>query len=135
MSKSGKLPWGVMILRVLDLIEQNDRPISALQIAQMMGSTREKVSSAISKLHKATDMTPKRIYVAKWIDDVDGSRKYTRAAYLAGDKPDVKKPKSKFDFNAWQRKRYAERKALSTGSSVFNVGAKQADWMEKEIRI
>lgn len=130
-----KLPWGVSTLRLLDLLEQVGEPMSTLQIAQHFDISRDRIASVISRLLRPSKTFGRRLHIAKWISEVDGSRKYRRACYAIGDKPDAKKPKTTFDFNAWQRKRYAERKALSTGASVFHQGVRQAEWKAREIRL
>ena len=121
-----KLAWGVSTLRVMDLLERHGR-MSSLQIAQELGVGRDCVASVISRLIRPSKKFGRRVHIATWIDEVDGSRKYRRACYALGDKPDAKKAKSTFDFNAWQRKRYAERKSQAT-NSVFKLGMAKAEW-------
>lgn len=121
-----KLAWGVSTLRVMDLLEQHG-PMSSLQIAQELGTTRDCIASVISRLIRPSKRFGRRVHIQSWISEVDGSRKYRRACYAPGDMPNAKKTKIAFDFNAWQRKRYAERKSQAT-NSVFKLGMTKAEW-------
>lgn len=66
-------------------------PQTSYELAQTTGIHTENLRSVIARMHRSTTTTPKRIYVSRWVDFVEGARVYTRAEYSLGDAEDVKK--------------------------------------------
>jgi len=91
--------------------------------AEIVETTRMDIhnaSDAILRLSKPNSKRPKRIYVLSWVTDHPGQRRYPRAIYALGDKPNAKKPKP--DPNARKREYEARKKNRLKGSFVFHLG-------------
>jgi len=94
--------------------------ITAMELAEYLDITRYDAHAVLRRMNKRTKAGEKRIYVVRYIDDHDGARKYPRAVYAMGDKPDAKKPKA--DQLRVKREYYARLKSRTTMNSVFNLG-------------
>ncbi len=87
-------PPGVIVLSILAALEA-EGPMTRSELVQTTGLPRNLVSSVLSRLNKKQKTAPKRVYIAHYqMDSEDGGRKYPRASYALGDKPDVKKVKA-----------------------------------------
>lgn len=93
--------------------------ISAMELADYLGIGRYDAHAVLNRMSKRTKAGLKRIYVVRYIHDHEGARKYPRAVYAVGDKPDARKPKA--DQNAVKRAHYARAKSRATSNSVFNL--------------
>jgi hypothetical protein len=71
-------------------------------------------------MNKRTKEGVKRIYVADWTYSHDDARRYPRAVFMMGDKPDKPRPKPNIRLNR-QRSEHKTAKAIRM-SSVFNMG-------------
>lgn len=101
--------WGVTTLRLLDALEQHG-PMTASEIAALLGRDRDDVSSVLSRLRRPRKQLPKRVYVIDWRDDEEGQRRYYRPVYALGSKP-CKKPESYASrVRASRRRSYAAKK-------------------------
>ena len=79
------------------------------------------VSAVISRMTKPTKTMPKRLYICGWIEDAEGERRYPRAVYDLGDRPDAKR--KPLETLAEKRRRWNRyRQARATMNSVFNLG-------------
>ena len=94
--------------------------ITAMELAEYLGITRYDAHAVLNRMSKRTKAGVKRIHVVRYTYDHDGARKYPRAVYAMGDKPDAKKPKA--DQLAVKREYYARLKSRMTMNSVFNLG-------------
>jgi hypothetical protein len=94
--------------------------ITAMELAEYLGISRYDAHAVLTRMNKRTKAGLKRIHIVRYIYDHDGARKYPRAVYAMGDKPDAKKPKA--DQLAVKRDYYARLKSRSTMNSVFNLG-------------
>jgi hypothetical protein len=70
-------------------------------------------------MNKRTKAGVKRIHVANWTYDHDDARRYPRAVFMLGDKPDKPRPKP----NVRENRRRSEHKTINAirMSSVFNM--------------
>lgn len=96
--------------------------ITAMELAEHLGVTRYDAHAVLRRMSKRTKAGVKRIHVVRYIHDHDGSRKYPRAVYAMGDKPNAKRPKA--DQLKVKREYYARAKSRTTMNSVFNLGVK-----------
>jgi hypothetical protein len=106
-------------------------PMTRAEIQQSVGVDRDSIAAILSRLHKDTPRVGKQIYVMGWANDAEGQRRYPRAIYALGSRPDAKRPKSSTFDN---RRRYErKRHALFSMNSVFNMG-KSRDTLRAERR-
>lgn len=106
-------------------------PMTRAEVLVCVGVDRNSVSAILSRLHKDTPRIGKQIYITGWVYDAEGMRRYPRAIYDLGSKPDAKKPKSSEIEN---RRRYErKRHAMYAMNSVFNM-AKSRDTLRAERR-
>jgi len=109
-----------MILKAL----ADEGPMTRAELCRATGLGHDYASAVLTRLSRAMTTIPKRVYITGYIHDAEGKRRYPRAVYDLGDKPDAKRPKP--DKKAI-RKRYDERKRnLVAGSSVFTWGMTRA---------
>ena len=66
-------------------------PQTSRELSESTGINPESLRSIVSRMHKASSQSPKRIYVSRWVDFVEGTRTYTRAEYSIGDCEDARK--------------------------------------------
>lgn len=94
-------------------------PMTRIEICDLLNSNRASVSAVMTRLNRAGPSTPKRIYITSYVHDHEGQRRYPRAVYAIGDKPDAKHPGAD---PVGAKKRYNQRKRLRyTANSVFNL--------------
>lgn len=111
--------WGTTVAAITRLLKE-EGGLTRAEVCDRLGLDRRYVSAVITRMNKPGAVTPKRIYITHYVHDNAGERRYPRAVYDLGDKPDAKKPKS--DLKAI-RQRYRERqRGLLKGNSVFNLG-------------
>lgn len=92
-------------------------PTTRADLCRALGRDRMAVASVVSRLNRDGATVPKRIYVCGYIHEGDGQRRYPRALYALGNRPD--KPKPKPDTAAVSR-RYRERNKGQV-TSVFDL--------------
>lgn len=86
--------WGVLTLRILDVLEQVG-PMTASDLRDYLDLDRDPGGSVVHRLTKRTKRFGKRAYIKEWRRCQDGQREYLRAVYAAGDKPDKPRPPAK----------------------------------------
>ena len=114
-----RMPWGDVSAQVLALL-RDVGPMSRSEICAHLGRDKDGVSSVVSRLGRASIKWPKRIYVQAYVFDQEGERRYPRAVYALGDRPDARKPAP--DPAANKSRYWANRKLRLRGSSVFTWG-------------
>lgn len=123
--------YGKTTDQILSLLSEQEMTLA--EICEQTGQSKQNISALLRRLNVVTPRMPKRIYIVRWVHDAIGARRYPRAVYALGDKPDARKPKS--DIKAI-RKRYEERlRKKWSGASVFNLGINrdQVRAMRKEL--
>lgn len=116
-------PPGPIVLGILAVLEA-DGPMTRSELVQALGLTRNKVSSVLSRLNSRQKMVPKRVYIAHYqMDSDDGGRKYPRASYALGDKPDAKKIKA----TATQNSAHYRENLKGRVTSVFDLATPLRD--------
>lgn len=89
-------------------------PQTSYELAQSTGIHAENLRSVIARMLRPSARTPKRIYVLRYIDYVEGTRTYTRAEYALGDGPNAKKQlKSGAEIKREYRGRHKRRLRMS----------------------
>lgn len=107
-------------------------PMTRVEIETAMPEAKVSISAVMSRMHKNTPANGKRIYIKSYVYDSIGLKRYPRAVYALGNKPDAKKPIADKNEN---RKRYVQKKVKQhTTNSVFHLGRTQR-WIRKEMRL
>jgi len=124
-NKKPRRPYGSLIARITRALEVNGEMTRA-EICREIGLPHDKVSAVITRMHKRTPNTGKQLFIARYVFDDEGKRRYPRAVYQLGDKEDAKKPADQHKEN---RRRYeANRKAR-----VATVSFGSAGWTRRQI--
>ena len=110
-------PPGPVVIGITKLIRENG-PMTRSDLSRELDLGKESVASVISRMGKVQKMVPRRLYICGWVYEGDGERRYPRAQYALGDKPD--KPKPRPDLAATSRL-YRERN-YGQVSSVWDLG-------------
>lgn len=114
--------WGETTQRILALLAEVG-PMTRSEICRQLGYARQECAAIMTRLNSPTKRppAPRRIHISGWVYDEEGQRRYPRAVYDLGDKPDAKQPKTAGEA----RKRYREARKLRV-SSVFELGMSRA---------
>lgn len=109
---------GSHILKIWEALAEFGK-ITAQEFADYADIGRYDAHAALNKMNKRTKAGVKRIYVADWTYDHDDARRYPRAVFMVGDKPDKPRPKPNLREN--RRRSEAKRNKVLRMSSVFNM--------------
>lgn len=110
---------GVLVTKAWEALEEFGK-ITAQEFADYADIGRYDAHAALNKMNKRTKAGIKRIYVADWTYVHDDARRYPRAVFKLGDKPDKPKPKPNVKEN--RRRSEAHRNKTIRMTSVFNLG-------------
>lgn len=111
-------PYGALVDQITDALTING-PMTRKEICDFIGQHRSKVASVVTRMARATPQKPKRVYIKRYIEEQDGQRRYPRAVYALGNKPDARKPRRDIKAN---RARYLRNKTNKLrNTSVFNL--------------
>lgn len=94
-------------------------PMTRSEMSQHLGIDRRNLSSVVTRMAKDSPRKPQRIYIERYVYDMEGQRSYPRAVYALGNKPNAKRPKS--DPREAKRRYNAKIKARHTTNFVFNL--------------
>lgn len=106
------------VTKVLEALEAFDQ-ITAQEFAEYADIGRYDAHAVLNRMAKRTKAGVKRIYVFNWTHEHGGSRRYPRAVFKLGDKPN--KPKPKPDVRENRRRCETKRNNTFRMSSVFNM--------------
>ena len=109
---------GSHILKIWEALAEFGK-ITAQEFADYADIGRYDAHAALSKMNKRTKAGVKRIYIADWTYEHDDARRYPRAVFMVGDKPDKPKPKPSIREN--RRRSEAKRNKIMRMNSVFNM--------------
>lgn len=110
-------PPGEIVLGILALLDEHGE-MTRGAMCRALGRERMAVASVVSRLNKPGATVPKRVYITCYVYEDDEGRRYPRAVYARGDKPDARKPKAD---RAAVAARYLARNR-SQVASVFDLG-------------
>jgi len=110
---------GMHVIKALEAFVEFKR-MTAQEFADYADIGRYDAHAVLNRMNKRTKAGEKRIYVADWTYSHDDARRYPRAVYMLGDKPDKPKPKPDIRLNR-QRSEHKTAKAIRM-NSVFNMG-------------
>lgn len=94
-------------------------PMTSAEIADAIGVNRHLASQIMLKLIKKSQKCPQRAYIRQWVYDHQGQRKYPRAVYAIGARPNAPKPAR--DQLARKKEYEARKKSILKTSSVFRL--------------
>lgn len=95
-------------------------PMTMADVMNETGLNKNSASRALVDLIKDSKRIKKRAYVKEWVYDQEGQRRYPRAVYAWGNKPDKEKPKE--DKSVTQKRHRTKKRMLRAVNSVFNFG-------------
>lgn len=109
---------GVLVTKAWEALHEFGK-ITAQEFADYADIGRYDAHAVLSRMSKRTKNGVKRIYVADWTYAHDAARRYPRAIYMVGDKPDKPKPKPNIKEN--RKRSEAKRNKVFRMNSVFNM--------------
>ena len=112
------LTSGTLVSKAWEALQEFGQ-ITAQEFADYADIGRYDAHAALNKMNKRTKAGIKRIYVADWTYNHDDARRYPRAVFKIGDKPDKPKPKPNIKEN--RRRSEASRNKIIRMTSVFNL--------------
>ena len=110
---------GFHVIKALEAFAEFGR-LTAQEFADYADIGRYDAHAVLNRMNKRTKAGEKRIYVADWTYSHDDARRYPRAVFMLGDKPDKPKPKPNVRLNR-QRSEHKRNKTFRM-NSVFNMG-------------
>ena len=123
-----KAGYGETSTKILKIISEYG-PMTRQEVCVHLDTNRMHVSAIITRMTKATPVAGKRLYVESYVYDSEGQKRYPRAVYAAGNKPDAKRPKP--DKKETRRRYLANVRKKMTGNSVFNLGLTRRQYEAK----
>lgn len=109
---------GVLVTKAWEALHEFGQ-ITAQEFADYADIGRYDAHAVLNRMAKRTKDGLKRLYVADWTYDHDDARRYPRAVFKVGDKPDKPKPKPNLKEN--RRRSEANRNKTFRMNSVFNM--------------
>lgn len=109
---------GFHVIKALEAFAEFGR-LTAQEFADYADIGRYDAHAVLNRMAKRTKAGEKRLYVADWTYDHDDARRYPRAVFMLGDKPD--KPKPKPDVRENRRRSESKRNRIFRMNSVFNL--------------
>jgi hypothetical protein len=110
---------GAHVIKALEAFAEFGR-LTAQEFADYADIGRYDAHAVLNRMNKRTKAGEKRIYVADWTYSHDDARRYPRAVFMLGDRPDKPKPKPNIRLNR-QRSEHKTAQAIRM-TSVFNMG-------------
>lgn len=123
-----KAAYGETSTKILKIISEYG-PMTRQEVCVHLDTNRMYVSAIITRMTKNTPVAGKRLYVDSYVYDSEGQKRYPRAVYAVGDKPDAKRPKP--DHKETRRRYNANLRKRMTGNSVFNLGLTRRQYEAK----
>lgn len=109
---------GVLVTKAWEVLHEFGK-ITAQEFADYADIGRYDAHAVLNRMAKRTKDGLKRLYVADWTYEHDDARRYPRAIYKIGDKPD--KPKPKPNITANRRRHEQSKNRMYRMNSVFNM--------------
>ena len=113
--------YGSTVSDIVKVLEEYG-PLTRSEICHYIGLDRMNCSAVITRMSKASVKTLKRIHISGYTHDSEHGRRYPRAIYDLGDKPDAKKLNSKALRRETRKRSDQKRAAINTTNFVFNLG-------------
>ena len=123
-----KASYGSISAKIAEIVAEYG-PMTRQEIGVHLGLDHSHVSAIVTRMTKDTPKTGKRLHVESYVYDSEGQKRYPRAVYATGSKPDAKRPKP--DKKATRRRYLASLRKKMTGNSVFNLGLTRRQYEAK----
>lgn len=123
-----KAGYGETSTKILEIVTEYG-PMTRHEVCAHLGIDRAHVSAIITRMTKDTPVAGKRLYVESYVYDSEGQKRYPRAVYAVGNKPDAKRPKP--DTKETRRRYLANVRKKMTCNSVFNLGLTRRQYEAK----
>lgn len=111
--------WGAVSAQIIQALETVG-PMTRKELCDHLQIDRGIGAAIANRMARPSATLPKRVYIASYVYDQEGQRRYPRAVYAIGDKPDAKRPRP--DTAANKRRYIAGKIAKYKMNSVFNMG-------------
>lgn len=112
-------PYGYRRAQVLAALETYG-PMTMAEVCATTGLDKFNTAAILTGMGKPTKRLPKRVYIAKYVYDAEGMRRYPRAVFAVGDKDDASKPRR--NTKAVQKRYRDAKKSRMRTNFVFNLG-------------
>jgi len=109
---------GVLVTKAWEALEEFGK-ITAQEFADYADIGRYDAHAVLNRMAKRTKAGLKRLHIADWTYTHDDAKRYPRAVFMVGDKPDKKKPKPNLREN--RRRSEVSRNKIIRMTSVFNM--------------
>lgn len=110
---------GVIVREILRMLDE-EGPMTRAEICKRLGRAKDEIAAVVSRLHKRTPVSGKRIYIKEYVYDMEGERMYPRAVYALGGGKDAARPIP--DQKEVKRRYWARSQLKLKANSVFNLG-------------
>ena len=110
---------GAIVKQILQILDE-EGPMTRAEICLRLGRPKDEIAAVVSRLHRRSPVSGKRIHIKEYVYDMEGERTYPRAVYAPGDKPDAKRPVA--DHKEVKRRYWARSQLKLKANSVFNLG-------------
>jgi hypothetical protein len=120
-------PYGSTVARIINALETIG-PMTRTEICHHIGLDRMNCSAVITRMAKAGPKTPRRLHIFGYTHDSEHGRRYPRAIYDLGDKPDAKKPNRQENRREARKRSDQRRAAHNTKNFVFNLAVPRREY-------
>jgi hypothetical protein len=110
---------GPHVIKALEAFAEFSR-LTAQEFADYADIGRYDAHAVLNRMNRRTKAGEKRIHVADWAYEHDDARRYPRAVFMLGDRPDKPKPKPDIRLNRRRSEHKIAKEIRMT--SVFNMG-------------
>ena len=111
---------GAIVQAITEQLKTNGL-MTLADLCKALGRDKQLLQPVLARMMKPTTrpMLPKRVYIAEYVYDQEGMKRYPRPLYALGNYPDAKKPERDTKLN--QRRYRARKLSRRTTNSVFNL--------------
>ena len=120
-----KRAWGSTVAAVTKLLDEYGEMTRA-EMEVEIGIPHRQLSGVITRMRRGGPKSQRLLHITRYVQDAEGARRYPRAVYALGDKPDAKKPKS--DHKEVRRRYDANKRA-----KVAAINMSSAGWTRRQI--
>ena len=114
-------PYGSTVRDILHTLETCG-PMTRDELCNALDVDRMNISAVVSRLVRPPKNAPRRVHISGYTHDSETGRRYPRAIYAVGDKPDAKKPNRQANLRDNRKRSDKRRAAHNTMNFVFNLG-------------